>query len=53
MQDDEVILFVNLFASLGFQKFRLTGGEPTVRANIVDLVRKSRIHLECRCFHDN
>jgi cyclic pyranopterin phosphate synthase len=40
MQDDEVILFVRLFASLGFHKFRLTGGEPTVRANLVDLVRQ-------------
>jgi cyclic pyranopterin phosphate synthase len=39
MQDDEVLLFVRLFAQLGFHKFRLTGGEPTVRANIVDLVR--------------
>ena len=40
MQDDEVIEFVRLFASLGFHKFRLTGGEPTVRANLVDLVRQ-------------
>lgn len=40
MQDDEVILFVRLFASLGFHKFRLTGGEPTIRANLVDLVRQ-------------
>jgi cyclic pyranopterin phosphate synthase len=39
MQDDEVLLLVRLFASLGFDKFRLTGGEPTVRARIVDLVR--------------
>jgi cyclic pyranopterin phosphate synthase len=39
MQDDEVILLVNLFARLGFSKIRLTGGEPTVRANIVELVR--------------
>ena len=38
MQDDEVLLFTRLFASLGFNKIRLTGGEPTVRANIVDLV---------------
>ena len=38
MQDDEVLLLVRLFASLGFDKFRLTGGEPTVRAHIVDLV---------------
>jgi GTP 3',8-cyclase len=39
MQDDEVLFFVRLFAGLGFHKFRLTGGEPTVRAHIVDLVR--------------
>jgi len=40
MQDDEVIFLVKLFASLGFDKFRLTGGEPTVRANIVRLVEE-------------
>src|SRR5512135_44467 len=40
MQDDEVLLLMRLFASLGFDKFRLTGGEPTVRAHIVDLVRE-------------
>jgi cyclic pyranopterin phosphate synthase len=39
MQDDEIIFFARLFASLGFNKIRLTGGEPTVRANIVDLVQ--------------
>ena len=39
MQDDEVLLLVRLFANLGFDKLRLTGGEPTVRAHIVDLVR--------------
>jgi len=38
MQDDEILLFVKLFTELGFDKFRLTGGEPTVRANIVELV---------------
>ena len=39
MQDDELIDLVRLFASLGFDKYRLTGGEPTVRLHIVDLVR--------------
>lgn len=38
MQDDELLLMVQLFAGLGFDKFRLTGGEPTVRAHIVELV---------------
>jgi len=39
MQDDEILTLVRLFTGLGFDKFRLTGGEPTVRAHIVDLVR--------------
>src|SRR5574341_1370492 len=39
MQDDELLALVGLFTELGFHKFRLTGGEPTVRANIVELVR--------------
>jgi len=39
MQDDEVLLLTRLFADLGFDKIRLTGGEPTIRANIVDIVR--------------
>lgn len=40
MQDDELLQMVRLFATLGFDKFRLTGGEPTVRAHVVDLVRE-------------
>jgi cyclic pyranopterin phosphate synthase len=40
MQDDEIIRLVRLFTSLGFDKFRLTGGEPTVRVGIVDLVNR-------------
>jgi cyclic pyranopterin phosphate synthase len=39
MQDGEVLLLARLFADLGFDKIRLTGGEPTVRANIVEIVR--------------
>ena len=39
MQDDEVLSLTRLFADLGFSKIRLTGGEPSVRANIVDIVR--------------
>ena len=38
MQDDEILTLVRMFASLGFDKIRLTGGEPTVRAHVVDLV---------------
>ncbi|MEA4910466.1 MAG: GTP 3',8-cyclase MoaA [Anaerolineaceae bacterium] len=38
LQDDELLLLARLFTGLGFDKFRLTGGEPTVRAHIVSLV---------------
>jgi cyclic pyranopterin phosphate synthase len=38
MQDDELFQLMHLFTELGFDKFRLTGGEPTVRVNIVDIV---------------
>jgi cyclic pyranopterin phosphate synthase len=40
MQDDEILELVRLFASLGFDKIRLTGGEPTVRLGVVELVRQ-------------
>jgi len=40
VQDDELIQLVQLFTSLGFDKFRLTGGEPTVRLHVVNLVRQ-------------
>jgi cyclic pyranopterin phosphate synthase len=40
LQDDELLQLVQLFTRLGFDKFRLTGGEPTVRAHVVDLVRQ-------------
>ncbi len=39
LQDDEIFRLVDIFADLGFRKFRLTGGEPTVRANVVEIVR--------------
>jgi len=39
LQDEEILKLVRVFASLGFDKIRLTGGEPTVRAHVVDIVR--------------
>src|SRR5512143_1876540 len=42
MQDDETPQLTRLFADLGFHKVRLTGGEPTVRANVVEIVRGIR-----------
>ena len=40
MQDDEILTLTRLFATLGFDKIRLTGGEPTVRTNVVEIVRR-------------
>jgi cyclic pyranopterin phosphate synthase len=40
MQDDEMLTLVRVAASLGVDKIRLTGGEPTVRKGVVDLVRQ-------------
>ena len=39
LTDEELLRLVGLFARLGFTKLRLTGGEPTVRPHLVDLVR--------------
>jgi cyclic pyranopterin phosphate synthase len=39
LADDELLLLVRVAAELGVRKIRLTGGEPTVRPNLVDLVR--------------
>jgi cyclic pyranopterin phosphate synthase len=39
LTDDELIRVVGAFASLGFTKFRLTGGEPTIRPHLVEIVR--------------
>lgn len=37
---DEVLKIANLFVREGVNKIRLTGGEPTVRRDIIDIVCK-------------
>ncbi|HXF60393.1 MAG TPA: GTP 3',8-cyclase MoaA [Caldilineaceae bacterium] len=39
MSDEEILFLVQVAASLGVNKIRLTGGEPTIRPNLVELVR--------------
>jgi sulfatase maturation enzyme AslB (radical SAM superfamily) len=39
MTDEEILYLVRVGASLGVNKIRLTGGEPTIRPNLVELVR--------------
>ncbi len=40
LQDEEIYRLVDLFAKLGFKKIRLTGGEPTIRQNVVEIVER-------------
>ncbi len=42
LQDEEIQRLVRVFAAMGFDKFRLTGGEPTLRENLVDIVQAMR-----------
>lgn len=38
LTDDELLRVVRIAASIGFDRVRLTGGEPTVRPNLVPIV---------------
>src|SRR5688500_17940579 len=38
LHDDELLRVVRAAAAVGFEKIRLTGGEPTIRRNLIDLV---------------
>lgn len=43
LTDAELFRLIPLFAGLGFRKIRFTGGEPTLRKSLVELVRKSAV----------
>ncbi len=40
LTDEELLRLIRVFAKSGFTKIRLTGGEPTIRPHLVDLVRE-------------
>ncbi|VEU19943.1 DEKNAAC100424 [Brettanomyces naardenensis] len=40
LNTDEIIRIAKLFALSGVRKIRLTGGEPTVRKDVIDIVRR-------------
>ncbi len=40
LTDEEILRLVRVFADLGVDKIRLTGGEPTIRPRLVELVRR-------------
>lgn len=39
LTSDEIIQLATLFVHNGVEKIRLTGGEPTVRKDLVDIIR--------------
>lgn len=41
LTNEEIYYIARLFVEQGVRKIRLTGGEPTVRKDIVDIIRKS------------
>lgn len=42
LKSDEIIRLISLFARLGVNKIRFTGGEPLVRSDCVDLIRETK-----------
>ncbi|KIH47257.1 molybdenum cofactor biosynthesis protein A [Ancylostoma duodenale] len=42
LTSDEIVKLVQIFASHGVDKIRLTGGEPSIREDIVELVERIR-----------
>ena len=40
---DEIIKLAAIFVGEGIQKIRLTGGEPLVRRDVVDIVRRLKL----------
>jgi molybdenum cofactor biosynthesis enzyme MoaA len=45
LTNDELMRIARVFVQHGVQKIRLTGGEPTVRRNLVDIVARLRAEL--------
>jgi cyclic pyranopterin phosphate synthase len=43
---DEIVRIARLFANNGVDKIRLTGGEPTVRKDLVDIVGQLMTYLD-------
>ncbi len=42
LTDEEVLRLIRLFGGIGFRKVRFTGGEPTLRSSLVEIIRATR-----------
>ena len=45
----EIVKLARLFVTQGVTKIRLTGGEPLVRKDVVDIVGEAAIIMLCVC----
>lgn len=52
LSDDEIVRLASLFVQHGITKIRLTGGEPTIRKSIIELVGKLSQSPVARPFHE-
>lgn len=41
---DEVVKLASIFVANGVRKIRLTGGEPTIRKDLPEIVGKQAVH---------
>ena len=53
LNTEEIITLARLFVKEGVNKIRLTGGEPLVRKDIVELCGKNHILINIYLFFDN
>lgn len=53
LKTDEIIQIADLFVKKGVKKIRLTGGEPTVRKDIVEIVGKDNFLPQINFVHEN
>lgn len=45
LNNEEILLISRLFVEQGVRKIRLTGGEPTIRKDIVDIIGKTHLSI--------